>query len=144
MATVIPVEQLFNPRASVRLEDLEGPLRNVLTKTGLFAVRRNHPGTPVRRLDAINELLKRPPVLNTIQLTPGFWVCVRRALEDQAIVAVGKIFGHRGANPTNIDRFFEVLRSSGGGWRAVWDEFRNWILQGVMDSACTPRSNRGR
>ena len=60
----------------------------------------------------INESSKQPKVVNAIQLTPGFWVCARRALEDQAIVAVGKIFGHRGANPTNLDRFFEVLRSS--------------------------------
>jgi len=60
----------------------------------------------------INELSKRPEVLNAIQMTAGFWVCTRRALEDQAIVSVGKIFGHRGSNPTNIDRFFEVLRAN--------------------------------
>src|SRR2546421_11559134 len=60
----------------------------------------------------INELSKRVGVVQAIHRAPGFWVCARRALEDQAIVSVGKIFGHRGANPTNIDRFFEVLRAS--------------------------------
>jgi len=32
----------------------------------------------------INELSKRPEVVQAIQRAPGFWVCARRALEDQA------------------------------------------------------------
>jgi hypothetical protein len=61
---------------------------------------------------SINELSKQPNVVQAMHGAAGFWICARRALEDQAIVSVGKIFGHRGANPTNIDRFFEVLRAS--------------------------------
>lgn len=60
----------------------------------------------------INEVSKRPETNAAIQLTAGFWICTRLALEQQAILAVGKIFGQRSSNPNNIDRFVEVLRES--------------------------------
>jgi hypothetical protein len=60
----------------------------------------------------INEVSKDPKTNAAIQFTAGFWICARLALEQQAIVVVGKIFGQRSSNPTNIDSFFEVLRES--------------------------------
>jgi hypothetical protein len=60
----------------------------------------------------INEVSKDPKTNAAIQITAGFWICARLALEQQAIVVVGKIFGQRSTNPTNIDSFFEVLRES--------------------------------
>jgi hypothetical protein len=61
----------------------------------------------------INEVAKADPdTLKALNKTPSFWVTVRVALEYQGIIAAGKIFGNRSANPHNIDSFFEVLRAS--------------------------------
>jgi HEPN superfamily AbiU2-like protein len=60
---------------------------------------------------AMNEVAKlNPDTLNAINLTPSFWITARVAMEYQAIITVGKIFGHRKANPHNIDNVFQVLR----------------------------------
>jgi hypothetical protein len=61
----------------------------------------------------MNEVAKRDPgTLEALNKAPTFWITVRVALEYQAIISAGKIFGNRKANPHNIDSFFQVLRES--------------------------------
>jgi hypothetical protein len=62
---------------------------------------------------AINEVSKKDrKVFAAFQLTPTFWMTVRGGLEHQAIVAIGRIFGQRSANPVNIDSLMQVVRES--------------------------------
>lgn len=64
---------------------------------------------------AMNETAKvNPDTLKALNKTPTFWITVRVGLEYQGIIAAGKIFGNRSANPHNIDSFFEVLRECCG------------------------------
>ena len=61
----------------------------------------------------MNEVAKRDPdTLEALNKAPTFWITVRVALEYQAMMSAGKIFGNRKANPHNIDSFFQPLRES--------------------------------
>ena len=61
----------------------------------------------------MNEVAKlNVDTLNALNLTPSFWITARVAMEYQAILTAGKIFGPRKTNPENIDRLFQVLRES--------------------------------
>jgi hypothetical protein len=60
---------------------------------------------------AMNEVATaNPDTLTALNVTPSFWITARVAMEYQAILSVGKIFGPRKTNPYNIDSLFEVLR----------------------------------
>lgn len=50
--------------------------------------------------------------LSALNLTPTFWLTARVAMEYQAILSVGKIFGPRKTNPYNIDSLFQVLHEN--------------------------------
>jgi AbiU2 len=61
----------------------------------------------------MNEVAKHDPnTLEALNKAPTFWITVKVALEYQAIISAGKIFGNRKANLHNIDSFFQVLRES--------------------------------
>lgn len=58
----------------------------------------------------VNEVSKQDKdVFAAFQATPTFWLTVRGGLEQQAIVALGRIFGQRAANPVNIDSLRELV-----------------------------------
>jgi hypothetical protein len=60
---------------------------------------------------AMNEVARRNiDTLKALNVTPSFWVTARVAMEYQSILTVGKIFGPRKTNPSNIDSLFQVLR----------------------------------
>lgn len=62
---------------------------------------------------AMNEVARlKPDTLKALNLTPSFWITARVAMEYQAILTAGKIFGQRRRNPHNIDSFFDVLRAN--------------------------------
>jgi hypothetical protein len=62
---------------------------------------------------AMNEVAKlNPDTLKALNVTPAFWLTARMAMEYQAIITVGKIFGPRKTNPHNIDSVFDILRQS--------------------------------
>lgn len=62
---------------------------------------------------AMNEVARlNTDTLNALNLTPSFWVTARVAMEYQAILTTGKIFGPRKTNPNNIDSLFQVLREN--------------------------------
>src|ERR1700733_11591464 len=61
----------------------------------------------------INEVAKKNRrVFIAFQRSPTFWLTVRAGLEHQAIVAVRRIFGQRGANPVNIDSLRDLVHNS--------------------------------
>lgn len=58
----------------------------------------------------INEVsIQNPRIAAAFQSTPLFWLTVRGGLEHQAIVAIGRIFGQRKANPVNIDLLMQTI-----------------------------------
>jgi hypothetical protein len=62
---------------------------------------------------AMNECAKlNPDTLKAINLTAGFWLTVKLALEQQAILAVGKIFGAGERTTKNMNSFLRVLEKS--------------------------------
>jgi hypothetical protein len=61
----------------------------------------------------INEVAKRDRrVFSAFQLTPLVWLTIRGGLEQQAIVALGRVLGQRKANPVNIDSLRDILWKS--------------------------------
>jgi hypothetical protein len=62
---------------------------------------------------AMNEVARTNPQTEAaINLTPAFWITARLALEQQAIVTVGKIFGPGEATTKNMSSFIRVLHES--------------------------------
>jgi hypothetical protein len=49
--------------------------------------------------------------LAALNRTPSFWITARVAMENQAILTAGILYGRRRANPHNIDSLFEVFRA---------------------------------
>src|SRR5207244_502310 len=59
---------------------------------------------------ALNEVaIVNADTLTALNVTPSFWITARVAMEYQAILSVGKIFGPRKTNPYNIDYLFQVV-----------------------------------
>src|SRR5262249_28998333 len=62
---------------------------------------------------AMNEVARlNTDTLKALNVTPSFWVTARVAMEYQSILTVGKIFGPRKTNPSNIDSLFQILREN--------------------------------
>ena len=60
----------------------------------------------------LNEVARlNTATLTALNRTPSFWITARVAMENQAILTAGKIYGQRRANPYNIDSLFDVLRA---------------------------------
>jgi hypothetical protein len=59
---------------------------------------------------AINEESKRRPIEEAIQECAMFWITVRGALEQYAIVVLGRVFDQSRGEPQSIDRLLKLLR----------------------------------
>lgn len=57
---------------------------------------------------AINEISRRKDTNAAINRTPLFWITVRGALEQYALIAIGRIFDQSRGQPQNIDTILRL------------------------------------